>query len=215
MWLTKQPLRIYLARHGQSVLNSEQRLSGQAHTELTGKGLEQAQALCDVLKLEAITAIYASSLYRAQQTAKPLAQWHGLAVQTMDELREIDLGVLEGRYYDTRDQEACQLWTMREQDKYRFVPPGGEAYDVFAARVMRGLTTILEHSKGTIVIVGHRNTNELILMHLLRYGCNVDHAINIKNKYIYAIDYGNKPELTSIRLGGEHHGKRYGGLWTC
>lgn len=208
-------LRIYLARHGQSVLNHEQRLSGQADTVLTDKGLAQAHALCDVLRHEPISAIYASTLYRALQTAQPTAEWHGLPVQRMDELREINLGILEGRYFDNRDQEACSLWKQWEEDKYRFTPPGGEPYTVFASRVLTGLKTILERSRGSILIVGHRNTNELILMHLLSQSFDIEQTINVKNKYLYVIDYGADTNVNSIRLGGDRHGTHYEGLKTC
>lgn len=44
MYLFDHPLRIYLARHGQSELNLQQRISGQADAQLSAKGLEQAQA---------------------------------------------------------------------------------------------------------------------------------------------------------------------------
>lgn len=68
-----RPLRIYLARHGQSELNLQKRISGQADASLAAKGLEQAQALADVLKQETLSAIYSSSLTRAIQTASPTA----------------------------------------------------------------------------------------------------------------------------------------------
>ncbi|WP_445371287.1 histidine phosphatase family protein [Methylomonas sp. HW2-6] len=209
-----RPLRIYLARHGQSALNLQQRLSGQADTQLSSKGLEQAQALADVLKQETLSAIYCSSLTRAIQTASPAAAMHGLPIQTRDDLREIGLGILEGRHVDERDPEASRLWAAREHDKQNYSVPGSEAYPAFAARVLSSLERILAESHGAILIVGHRNTNEVILARLLANDFADEAEINVKNKYLYAIDWYSKPQVMTIRLGGEHHGQHYPGLRT-
>ncbi|AMK79406.1 MULTISPECIES: histidine phosphatase family protein [Methylomonas] len=209
-----RPLRIYLARHGQSELNLQQRISGQADARLSAKGLEQAQALADVLKHETLSAIYSSSLTRATQTAGPAAAMHGLPIQTLDGLREIGLGILEGRHVDERDPEACQLWAARAHDKHRFMVPGAEAYSAFTNRVLSSLEQILANSSGTILLVGHRNTNEVILARLLANDFSGEAEINVKNKYLYAIDWVAKPKVMTIRLGGEHHGRHYPGLRT-
>lgn len=211
-----RPLRIYLARHGQSELNLQQRLSGQADARLSEKGLEQAQALADVLKQETLSAIYCSSLTRAIQTASPAATMHGLQIQTLDDLREIGLGILEGRHVDERDPEACLLWAARARDKQGFMVNGAEAYSAFTKRVLSSMEQILANSSGAILLVGHRNTNALILARLLandRAG-ESEAEINVKNKYLYAIDWNSKPQVMTIRLGGEHHGQHYPGLRT-
>jgi broad specificity phosphatase PhoE len=215
MTWSKPCVRIYLARHGQSLLNRQQRLSGQAHTLLSDKGRQQAEALCDVLKEAPLTAIYASSLTRAVQTASPTAAWHGMPIQAMDELREINLGVLEGRHFDERDPEAKQLWDQRQNDFANVNIPGAESYPAFSQRVLMGLNAILDKSLGAVLIVGHRNTNELLLRHLLKEGQLEGPAVNVKNKYLYIIDYDHDPAISTVRLGGEKHGQHYQGLCTC
>lgn len=214
MLSSKPLLRIFLARHGQSKLNLEQRLSGQIDASLSDKGLEQAQALSQVLRHEPLTAIYASSLQRARHTAIPTAASHGLPITRLDTLREIGLGTLEGRYIDQRDEEACRLWAERSLDKFSFMAVGGESYPDFRERVLSGLEQILAKSSGAILIVGHRNTNEIILSRLLAGEMTAVNDINIKNKYLYEIQCTPVPCVTTIRLGGEHHGQRYQGLRT-
>ena len=197
------PLRIFLARHGQSSLNLEQRISGQANANLSEKGLEQAQALRDVLRHEPLTAIYASSLDRAVQTARPTAEHHGLDIRALDDLREIGLGILEGRYVDERDSEACRLWAERSVNRRGFTVAGGESYPEFEARVLNCLEQIRITSYGSILIVGHRNTNEVILARILAKGPEAGVEINVKNKYLYAITCESAPEVMTIRLGGD------------
>jgi broad specificity phosphatase PhoE len=211
---SSEPLTIFLARHGQSTLNLEQRISGQRDVGLSAKGREQAQALRDVLSREPLTAIYASSLSRALETAGPTAEFHGLQPRALDELREISLGILEGRHADERDEAARRLWARRSFDRNGFVVAGGEIFSDFQARVLRGLELILANARGPILIVGHRNTNELILARMLGQGSAAGAEINIKNKYLYVIQCGACPDVTTIRLGGEHHGRVYPGLRT-
>lgn len=205
-------LRIFLARHGQSTLNLQERISGQADAPLSEKGHEQARALCDVLRDEPLTAIYVSSLGRTLQTAGPTAAQHRLEPEALDGLREIGLGILEGRHVDERDPEARQLWAERERDRRCFRTVGSEVYADFETRVQACLDQILERSAGSILIVGHRNTNEIILARLLGKASGSDHGINVKNKYLYAVRCGASVKVETIRLGGERHGTVYPGL---
>ncbi|MDX8127775.1 histidine phosphatase family protein [Methylomonas sp. LW13] len=214
MYSSNQPRRIYLARHGQSELNLQQRISGQADAKLSAKGMQQAEALADVLRQETLSTIYSSSLTRAIQTAAPTAAMQGLPIRTLDGLREIGLGILEGRHVDERDPEASRLWAAREQDKYGFSVPGCEAYADFSARVLSTLQAMLAGGGEAMLIVAHRNTNEIILNQLLGADFAGVAEINVKNKYLYAIDLRSNAEVMTIRLGGEQHGRRYAGLRT-
>ena len=55
---------------------------------LSAAGLEAAQRLGDAIRNANVVAVWASPLTRAQQTARALAEPHGLAVQTDDRLIE-------------------------------------------------------------------------------------------------------------------------------
>ena len=91
-------MRLFLIRHGQTPAN----VLGQLDTAhpgpgLTALGTRQASVIPDVLRLESIDAIFASTLVRTQLTAEPLAADRGLDVQVADGLHEIEAGALEGR----------------------------------------------------------------------------------------------------------------------
>ena len=122
------PSRIFLARHGQSEFNAEGRISGQLDPPLTAKGRKQAQLLARALDDERISSIYTSDLVRARETAAPTALAHGLPIRLSAALREIDLGVLQGRFRDERDPEAERLWRARASDPGTYRPPGGESF---------------------------------------------------------------------------------------
>ena len=188
------PKRIFLARHGESIANQQKLISGQLDIALSEKGEHQAQCLCEVLKNETLTAIYSSSLRRTQQTAAPTASHHGLVVQVLDELKEISFGELQGQADTPMTAALIQA-------------SGGESPADFEQRISHCLQGLLAHLPETSLIVGHRNTNAVILSHLLGVK-----AVNIKNKYVYEIVLSDMPSINTIRLGGEFHGHKFVGL---
>ena len=203
--------RIFLARHGESIANQEKLLSGQLEFPLTEKGKNQAQSLCDVLKNHRLSAIYASSLNRAIETAQPTAQHHKLEIQPLDNLKEIHFGVLQGKAADELDDDNKALWYAYRADK-DFIVPGGESFNRFKNRILECLEKLLASIPDNSLIVGHRNTNEVILTKLLGLGSVNGKSINVKNKYLYEIHLGVQPSVNTIRLGGEFHGKKFIGL---
>ena len=84
--------RIFLVRHGATVLTAEDRFAGATDVQLSDEGREQVRRLADRLAGEKITAVYASPLGRTIETAQILAKPHGLEVQPRDGLREISHG---------------------------------------------------------------------------------------------------------------------------
>src|ERR1700680_2595280 len=91
------PVRILLARHGETVFNVEGRWQGQGDSPLTERGLAQARELAAALAGEAVAAVYSSDLGRAANTAAQVAIPHGLQVQIAPLLREIDVGGWTGK----------------------------------------------------------------------------------------------------------------------
>ena len=91
-------MRLYFARHGQSVANVLRVISNRDAPPhpLTDLGRQQAATLADSLSSRPIAAIFTSPLLRAVQTAEILSARLGVPFQTTDALREYDLGVLEG-----------------------------------------------------------------------------------------------------------------------
>jgi len=91
-------MRLFLIRHGQTPAN----VLGELDTAHPGPGLtelgaRQAAVIPDALRLQAIDAIFASTLLRTQLTAQPLAAARRLEVQVTGGLHEIEAGTLEGR----------------------------------------------------------------------------------------------------------------------
>ena len=67
--------RVFLVRHGATVLTAEDRFAGATDVELSDEGRGQVRRLGDRLAKEKIAAIYASPLGRTVETAEILAKF--------------------------------------------------------------------------------------------------------------------------------------------
>lgn len=192
---------IYFVRHGESLLNRDKRVSGQLDPSLSPEGVQLSLALADHLREVRLTAIYTSSLKRTIETAQPTAEAHGLPIQSTIALNELDFGVLEGRFRDERDPEAKALWDARKRDKRHFRFPGGECFIDLAERATASLRDILENEDGgTILIVGHRNTNRALFGMLTQQPEEQWPEVDLKRSRIYQIATGNPPQVSIMHL---------------
>lgn len=85
-------MKLYVTRHGETVVNARHQVSGRGDVPLTQRGIAQAQALADRAAEEPIDLILASPLQRAWNTAQAVAQRKGLPVVAEPRLVEMDYG---------------------------------------------------------------------------------------------------------------------------
>jgi probable phosphoglycerate mutase len=180
--------RIFLIRHGATVLTAEDRFAGATNVQLSDEGREQVRRLAVRLQGEKIEAIYASPLDRTVETARILAEPHGLEVQTRDGLREISHGRWEQmtrKEVEAQFPEEAAAW---DKDPYTFAPAGGESGLAVTARALPVLMDIVRaHPSSNVLIASHKATIRLLLSSLLgfdprRFRDNLDQspaALNI------------------------------------
>ena len=142
-------MKIYVARHGQTQLNVENRVCGSTDIPLTETGLLQAQQLADNAQGKGIEVIIASDMIRARQTAQAVADRLNLPVYTDHRLREQDFGKYEGT---SRADAVYQA----EKRKFAHNHYGGESIMKLAQRVYNRMDEIVEKYSGkTVLIVCH------------------------------------------------------------
>jgi len=180
--------RVFMVRHGATVLSAEDRFAGATDVALSDEGREQTRRLADRLRHEKIMAIYASPLGRTVETASILAAPHKFEVQTRDGFREINHGRWEQmtrREVEEKFPEEAAEW---EKDPYTFAPLGGESGLAVTARALPALIELVRSHPGeNILVVSHKATIRLLLSSLLgfdprRYRDNLDQkpaALNI------------------------------------
>jgi broad specificity phosphatase PhoE len=180
--------RVFMVRHGDTVLSAEDRFAGVTDVELSEKGREEARRLAERLKGEKISALYASPLGRTVETARILAAPHDLEVQTCDGFREISHGHWEGMKRHEVEEKFPEEMAEWEKDPYTFAPSGGESGLAVTARALPALIALVrQHPGENILIVSHKATIRLLLSSLLgfdprRYRDNLDQkpaALNI------------------------------------
>lgn len=207
-------MTIYLARHGQSEWNNQQRVTGQLDPALSPKGMEQSRALAQCLEHDQLEAIYTSALRRTQDTARATAVAKRLAIQSLPALNEIHLGVLQGRFRDDRDPQAQAMWTEWQRDMFNHRVPGGESFGDLRERVTRSLHDILQnHGAGeTLLIVGHRGTNRVLMGTLMGWPAQRWPELRLRHKFLYRIRLGSAPEMATFMLTGSKKGTRHDGF---
>lgn len=206
--MSKESRKIFLVRHGRSEWNGRKIVSGQMDPPLSDEGKQQAQCLAKVLQGQNISAVHTSSLSRAIETARPFADFCGLQIETHDALREINFGVLQGRFRDERDPEAQAMWAERESDKENFRFPEGEIFSELETRVDECLEGILRTAEN-ILIVGHRSTNRVIMGRLMKWARQRAVSLKLRSKYLYEILDGEDPQINTIKICG---GEKYAGF---
>ncbi len=212
MWSESRPRTIFLARHGQSESNCEERISGQTNPALTLKGQRQAQRLATALRGIPLSKILTSSLRRSMETARPTAESQGITVCPHDALKEMSFGLLEGRLRSDLDQESQHLLDRWMQDKLRFRIPGGECLLDVQQRVLQFLSSVLaDRTDGAILIVGHRHTNLVILSALMGWDLESIVDWSCRSKYVYEIHWAPTPQIHTICLTGKRRGLRMEG----
>jgi broad specificity phosphatase PhoE len=146
---------VYLARHGRTPLNESHVLRGLADPPLDEVGREQAGRLGAALCRRSPSAVIASPLRRAVQTARPVAECVGLEVATDQRLVDRDYGPWTG---ESR-QSVIDRWGSVDD------APGVEPRSAVRDRAIAGLTDIARHNRGsTVVVVSHDAVNRQVLV---------------------------------------------------
>jgi broad specificity phosphatase PhoE len=162
--------RVYLVRHGATVLSAEDGFAGETDVPLSDDGREQLRRLSERLSGEKVGAVYASPLGRTMETGRILAAPHGLPVTPVDGLREISHGHWEGKKRSDVEREYPAEYARWQADPFNFAPPGGETGLSVTARAIPALIGIVTANEGKQVIVAsHKATIRLMIGALLAF----------------------------------------------
>lgn len=146
---------VHMMRHGE-VHNPEGILYGRLPGyHLSDTGAAQARTVAATLADHDITAVFASPLQRAQETATPIAAAHDLAITTVDDLIEAD-NQFEGLKVSVGDGALSK---PRHWLKLRdpFTPSWGEPYIQIAHRMLAAANKARDAARGhEAVCVSHQ-----------------------------------------------------------
>jgi broad specificity phosphatase PhoE len=162
--------RVFLVRHGATVLSAEDRFAGATNVELSDEGRRQVEALSRRLSAQPIAAFCTSPLDRTMETARILAAPHEELVEPEPGFLEINHGVWEGLTRQEAETRFGDMYVKWEADPYNFAPEGGEAGLAVAARAMPALWRVVGAHAGEIIcVVSHKATIRLLLGAILGF----------------------------------------------
>ena len=162
--------RLYMVRHGATVLTAEDRFAGSVDVELSDEGKYQAARLAERLEKDSIVAVYASPLKRTMLTASILARPNHLTVIPRDGLREINHGHWESMRRADVEAQFPEEYAAWEEDPFTVAPEGGEAGVHVIARALPVIREIvLAHRGQNVLVVSHKATLRLVISSLLGF----------------------------------------------
>jgi len=161
---------IILVRHGETEWNVAEVFRGQIDIDLNETGVKQATLLSEYLSTSAIEAVYSSPLKRAFKTAEIIAQRHKLKVNVDPDLIDFNFGKWQGLSHQEVKEKYRDLYATWITHPEQVRMPDGETLEDVSQRVIRVRNKIIENHRGTVVIVGHRVVNKVIICALLGLG---------------------------------------------
>jgi broad specificity phosphatase PhoE len=158
---------IYLVRHGQTIWNQEARRQGHGDSPLTTSGIRQAEIVGQRLGREPTDMnaiqIISSPLGRTLATASIIAGILGrnrkdIIVDPL--LIELDVGCWEG----LTNEQVRELYPLerkqRRQNRWEYVIPGGESYEMVFNRSVAWLSSMAKDS--VVIAITHEMISRTI-----------------------------------------------------
>lgn len=182
---------LLLVRHALTDATGK-RLSGSIPgIHLSEHGRVQAKALAERVAPLPVAAVYASPLERCVETAEPIAEHRGLAVQPVPELGEVGYGDWTGRTFAQLTRTA--LWKKVQQAPSSVRFPGGETLVEAQRRVVTALELLAgQHPKGTVLAVSHADLIRLALAHYAGLHIDLFQRIIVSPASVSAILLGDR-----------------------
>lgn len=148
-------MKLYVARHGQTVWNAQNKVCGVTDVELTEKGIEQAEKLADIVP-DNIDIIITSPLKRAIETGKIVAEKNNIPMYIEELLIEQNYGIYEGI-----DRKDPQFLNNKRNFAYRY--PDGESMMQVAYRIYGFIDKIKKEYQGkNVLLISHGGVCRII-----------------------------------------------------
>lgn len=184
--------KLYLVRHGETAWNKFYRYQGHTDVPLSETGIKQAELVAQRLKAKPLTAVYASDLSRARQTAEIIAAGHGLTVITDPALREVDYGLWEGL---TLPEINAQYPGLRDKwlaDPENMAVPGGESLGSVRDRAVAIIERIRrQYPEGYVAVVTHGGLIAMLLLTYLNEDVSFLRKFFARNTNVSRIDFSD------------------------
>ena len=170
--------KVYLIRHAEAEGNYYRRIQGHWDGRITALGMRQIDALAERMKDVYIDALYSSDLSRTKTTAQAILKYHDLELHTDVRLREVCMGVWEGRSWGDVMHDDPVQYSNFSNDPANWQVEGGESWDHLQHRIYDAILDIAaRHDGQTIAIVSHGTAIRALMCLLQGVGSSDIHTV--------------------------------------
>jgi len=163
-------MNIYVVRHGETLWNKEEVFRGRKDVPLNGTGEKQAEKVGIYFSHIPIDRIVSSPLARARQTAEAISITTSVAVETMEELTDMNFGIWEGLPLREVEKRYCVDFGLWKTSPEKLRIETGETLAVVRDRVSAGLAKITCGQEAAVVVVTHRVICKILVLQALNMG---------------------------------------------
>lgn len=181
--------RIIFLRHGETDKNRCQRLHAvEDKSRLNEVGRRQISMAATTLITYSPYIIHSSTELRAMESARIVSNTLRIPIIEDALLQERDWGIFTGKPWHEVEQ---LLETMTLQERYAFVPSGGESWKMFETRITKAVDQIVgEMVNGTTtLIITHGGVIRAILPNLLKSPKETSFNFEIANGSLTVLHY--------------------------
>ncbi len=177
-------VRLVLVRHGVTDWNRQGRFQGHRDPPLGDAGRHEARLAAERLAADPTlrpARVISSSLARAIETARAIAQSAGVEVEPEPRLIEIGQGEWEGRTHAELEVEDADRYAAWRGATGIRQPPGGEPIEDATQRINSLLGEVKRSSAWPICLVSHGGTLRILAHVLLELGGGRSRALDVDN----------------------------------
>jgi probable phosphomutase (TIGR03848 family) len=156
----------YLVRHGVTS-HTGHRLSGRMpDIHLSDAGRSEAEIAASSLAKVRLKSIYSSPMDRCIETARIIADKHGLPARTRRDLAEVEYGTWTNR--SLKAVARTKLWSSVQKWPAGTRFPEGESFVEIQSRGVAVLEDLrIRHPKDRICVVSHGDVIRLVMAHYM------------------------------------------------
>lgn len=157
---------------------------------LSKEGEEQRKDVFKILKDKHIDKIYSSPFKRAIDTIKPYADYKGMEINIVDDLRERKVSDV---FIDDFETFSTNQW-----NDFDYKIEKGESLREVQQRGLRAIEEILKENRGKTLVVGTHGTFLGVLLNHYENKCDFNFWKKLKMPAIITITYNDNFEVTEI-----------------
>ena len=197
------PTLILMVRHGRTPTTGKVLPGRASGLHLADSGKAEAEAVAKrIAEIKGVSAVYASPLERARETAAPIGKILGQKVNIHKGLLECDFGDWTGAQLTALMKKPEWTTVQKAPSTFRF--PHGESFTEMQQRMVSALDDIrAKHLGGIVVCVSHADPIKAAVAHAMGTHIDLFQRIVISTCSVSAVAYSpSGPVVLTVNSTG-------------